>query len=186
MLSRGKEFWRENRVPILAALVALAFVVLSRSGFLQGAHPSVGSPAPEFKVGRLDEGLIDLSEHLGKEVIVLDFWSTSCPPCRVALPIVDRVARDFEGEAVVAYGVSLMDSPRSVRAFLSEAGVRLPIGLDSYGDLAELYGVHGIPHTVVIGRDGTIRDVHVGVGGGYEQWLRNAVREALAAPAPST
>ncbi len=180
MVLKHRRRWREYRFLIGVAALALAYGVLSQTALLQGTHPLVGHKAPDFRVERLKGGFIEPFQHRGKEVVVLDFWSTNCPPCRKGLPLVARVVRAFSGRPVVAYGISIMDPPDHIRAFLRETGVELPIGVDAFGDLADLYGVQGIPHTVVIGMDGTVRAVHVGVGG-FERWLRDAVQEALDA-----
>ncbi len=49
-------------------------------------HPLVGKPAPPFKTVDLNDHPFDLKSHLGKDVILLDFWATSCGPCVMLMP----------------------------------------------------------------------------------------------------
>jgi len=169
---------RQNRFTLAMAALLLGYVAVTQFGLFQGTHPLTGQPAPVFATEDLDGEPIDLAAHAGKDVVVLDFWSTSCPPCRKGLPMVQDIAGEFKGKPLAVYAISIMDEPGRVRQFLGSAGVTLPVAIDGFGDLADLYGVRGIPHTVVIGKDGVVRSVHVGLGG-FERWLRGEVTAAL-------
>jgi len=49
-------------------------------------HPLLGKPAPAFKTVGLDGKPFDLKSQIGKNVVILDFWSTSCQPCLMLMP----------------------------------------------------------------------------------------------------
>ena len=54
-------------------------------------HPMLGQPAPSFELNDMNGNPVNLADHLGKDVVLLDFWATWCPPCVAALPAVTEV-----------------------------------------------------------------------------------------------
>ncbi len=126
-------------------------------------HPLVGKPAPDFKLDLLDGGEVDYLKLKGKKVIILDFWATWCGPCRSAMPIIDDVARYFANRGVALYTVNASEPPEKIRQFMKEMGIQATVALDKDHSVFRDYGVEGIPHTVIIGKDGIIRRVHVGL-----------------------
>lgn len=167
--------------------------------FAEPAMTLVGKPAPQFSLGLLDGGKMSLKQHKGKQVVVLDFFATWCPPCRLVMPtlvsVIDDYARKDKEEGreprVVLYAVSLGDSPEAVRQFQKQLGVKFPVALDKEFVAGKLYKVNPIPHKVVIGKDGTVQAVHLGAGSpgartleellaGYKKQLREELDALLA------
>ncbi len=141
----------------------------------QGAKDSpkelVGKAAPPFTLERLQGGKVKLASHEGKHVVILDFWATWCGPCRRAMPVVEKVAEKFADRGVVLYAVNLQEGPEKIRAFLKEEDLDVDVLLDRKGKVASKYRVKGIPQTVIIGRDGTVKHVEVGFTPGFEKTL---------------
>jgi len=127
-----------------------------------GGRAGVGAVAPDFSLKLLDGGSMKLSQHKGKDIVMLDFWATWCGPCRRALPIVAEIAKEYEGKGVVVYAVNQRESPAAIRRFLKDAKVEINVALDSDGAVGDRYGVEGIPTTVIIDKTGTVRRVHSG------------------------
>lgn len=125
-------------------------------------HPLVGGKAPLFKASLLDDSPFDLEAQLGKNVIILDFWATWCGPCQAALPVLMEVAEKYKSQGVEFYAVDVGETPAVVQDFLVERGFKLTVIMDRDGAISEKYKAEGIPQTVIIGRDGTVRVVHVG------------------------
>lgn len=140
-------------------------------------HVLVGKPAPEFEIDILDGGTFNLAEVKGKEIIILDFWATWCGPCRMAMPILERVAKRFADQDVRLYAVNLEEDIPSIRRFISQQKLGLTTLLDKTGAVGLQYKAHSIPQTVIIGKDGTVQVVHVG----YSADLENAITEELTA-----
>lgn len=127
-------------------------------------HPLIGQPAPQFALVALDgQKAFELDEVLGKRVVVLDFWATWCPPCVEGLPQLAALAQDFANRDVAFYAVNLGEDAATVRKFLTEAEIELPVLLDPQETVAEKYQVRGIPQTVLIGLDGRVHVVHAGL-----------------------
>ena len=148
-----------------------------------GPHPLEGKPAPDFSLHDTQGNMVTLASYKGKDVVVLDFWATWCPACRKGLPVVNAVAKHFAGKPVAVYGVNIREGADLVKAFAKQQGLSLPLLLDDKGLVADDYAVSGIPQTVVIGKDGIIHAVDVGVPlWGFEGALTREVNRALAAP----
>ncbi|HTZ49458.1 MAG TPA: TlpA disulfide reductase family protein, partial [Verrucomicrobiae bacterium] len=134
---------------------------------------SVGTPAPDFALNDLGSHAIKLSEMKGK-VVLLDFWATWCAPCREALPDLELLNRDFKDKGLVVLGVDAEDA-KDQAEFLSKFGYTFRSLVD-YGDkVKNLFGVGGIPTTVLIDQKGTIQIFDTGTST-YDS-LREAVRK---------
>ncbi len=166
-----------NTLWIVLGLALLAFIGLRFFG--GGPHPLEGKAAPSFTLQTLEGETLDLAALKGEKVILLDFWASWCPPCRKGLPVVAGIAREFEDRPVAVYGINVGESPDQARAFIEKSGLDLAVAADTDGAVASKYGVRGIPQTVVIGRDGIITDIHVGLSLNFDGKLRSAVEEAL-------
>jgi thiol-disulfide isomerase/thioredoxin/tetratricopeptide (TPR) repeat protein len=120
-------------------------------------------PAPPFTVETLGGEEVSLSSLKGK-IVVLDFWSTWCKPCRQTLPLVQRLYESMEGRPVriLCMNVWERDAARAgVAPYWKQAGYPMDVGLGSSQD-AKNYGVTGVPALYVIDQDGQIRYQHRG------------------------
>ena len=118
-------------------------------------------PAPNFALTDADGKTVRLSQFTGK-VVLLNFWATWCPPCRVEIPWFVEFQKKYGDRGLVVLGVSVDDDGwKSVRPFLEEMKVnyRMMVGT---GPVADSYGgVDALPTTVMIDRDGRIASKHV-------------------------
>jgi len=127
------------------------------------AEKMAGSPAPDFTLPLLSGGEMTLSKEKGHTVI-LDFWATWCGPCRVAMPAIHLVAKEFAGKGVKLYSINGGEEAEQIKAFLVQMGLEdIPVALDTDMSISNLYKAEGIPQTVIISPDGVIRIVHVGL-----------------------
>lgn len=115
----------------------------------------LGKSAPAFNLADLDGKSVDLSSLRGN-VVLLDFWSTSCGPCIRAMPSIQRVAEAHKGDVIV-WGVSL-DQPDRNKKWLAQHQQEFPTLSDSDYVVSDLYKLQGIPATVLIDRNGKIRN----------------------------
>ncbi len=158
----------------------------------QEESPLLGKPAPAFSLDILDGAKADLASHKDKKVVVLDFWATWCGPCRQALPALIKVTDEYKEKGVVFYAMNQREDAETIKAFLAEAKLACTVALDTDGAVGDLFGVSGIPQTVIIGKDSSVQSVHVGAIPGLEQQLRKELDSLLAgknlveAPAPES
>jgi thiol-disulfide isomerase/thioredoxin len=136
------------------------------------------STAPDIELPLLNGGKLRLSQLRGKKAVVLDFWATWCGPCKKAMPDVAQVAQQWRGRGVDFYAVNMAEDASAVQAFARQQGMTIPVALDN-GSAAQAFGVSGIPHLVVIGRDGTIRSVHTGASNDLQQTLSSELQSAV-------
>ncbi|QDS87050.1 Thiol-disulfide oxidoreductase ResA [Rosistilla ulvae] len=127
-----------------------------------GPHPLVGKPAPEFEAPLMDDSTLNLSKHLGKDVVILDFWATWCGPCRLAMPVISEVAEEFKDKGVVLYAINNAESKAEIEAFLKQSKLAITVARDEDSSIAMTYQVTGFPMTVMIGKSGKVENVHLG------------------------
>lgn len=104
---------------------------------------------------------VHLADYEGK-VVLLNFWGTWCPPCRVEVPAFVELQEAYRDRGFVIVGVAVEDTAEAVRAFASEMRVNYPIAM-STEHLENAYGpIYGLPLSYFIARDGSICRKHFG------------------------
>ena len=118
--------------------------------------------APDFELITLTGETAKLSDYKGKKVI-LNFWATWCPPCRVEMPYMESYYEKYkesENVEILAVNMSNMERGRSktVKEFVNEHNLTFPILLDEDGEVTDLYEVRRYPTTFIINTEGIITD----------------------------
>lgn len=117
-----------------------------------------GQPLPAL-AGFVLEG--DLPSFAGK-VVVLDFWASWCGPCRASFPVLDALNKTYAGRGVVLVGVNLDKDAAKMTAFLKAHPVSFAIVRDAGQKLVKEARINAMPTTLIVGRDGVIREIHSG------------------------
>lgn len=146
-------------VALVAALLALLAWRLThaqgaevRAALARGARP----PAPAFTLERLDrEGELSLASLRGKAVVV-NFWASWCVPCKEEAPVLEAAWRKYRSQGLVLVGIDFDDFRTDARRFAKENGITYPLVYDRTGDVAELYGLKGVPETFFVDRRGRL------------------------------
>jgi len=152
--------------------------------------PQVGDLAPGFALYSLEgKGeYIRLSKLCGKEVkkeekkyiVVLDFFATSCIPCKKELPILQKVYEKYKDKDVMVF---LIDSEkiekRKLSRFLKNRKVTIPVLLDPYKKTYQRYGLYGLPALFVIDEDGKIYFLYKGALSNLEEKLEEILGELI-------
>ncbi|HTW93929.1 MAG TPA: TlpA disulfide reductase family protein [Tepidisphaeraceae bacterium] len=132
-----------------------------------------GQPAPDFSLAEINGGQLSLSQFKGK-VVVLDFWATWCPDCRQSLPHLQALAN--KGIQVLA--VDEGEDSSTIRSFLNQNHYTFTVVQDTNGSVLASYGLHDIPTTIIIGRDGDVRNIIPWTGPQSSDDIDAAVRQA--------
>jgi len=146
---------------------------------------AVGSSAPDFRAVTVESTprVRTLADYAG-HVVLLNVWATWCGPCRVEMPSMEALHRDFapKGLRVVAVSIDQIAGAPQIREYARELGLTFDILHDSSQAISRAYQVQGYPQSFVIGRDGTIRRKWIGA----EDWnspSNRALMTALLEPA---
>jgi len=145
----------------------------------------VGKEAPAFTLDLLGGGKLDLAEHKGKHVVILDFWASWCGPCRKAMPVYAKIAEEYKEKGVAFYAVNLAESAETARGFLEKVGVQCAVALDADGNVGKKYGAASIPMSVIIGKDGIVTNVHAGFSDALAAQLKQELDALLKGGEPS-
>jgi peroxiredoxin len=129
-----------------------------------GGVVRVGGFAPDFSLPDLNQEMHSLGEHRG-EAVILNFWTTWCPPCRFEMPALQQAFERYSDQGLVILGVNLTESDDRdlIGPYREELGLTFPILLDLKSQVSgDLYRVLGLPTSVFIDRSGIVREIYIG------------------------
>ncbi len=132
----------------------------------------------ELTAPDLDGREVDVASAAGT-VRLVDFWATWCEPCKDAMPVLDRLARELGPAGLRVYGVSIDEDPARVAAFLQRQPLSFPILRDRGAQRLSRLDVSFMPVTLVVDRRGVIRYVHQGWDAGRAEEERREVEALL-------
>jgi cytochrome c biogenesis protein CcmG/thiol:disulfide interchange protein DsbE len=122
---------------------------------------AIGDRAPDFTVPAVPSGSLALSKYR-RQVVVLNFWATWCPPCVEETPSLEQFAERMQGQGVVVVGVSVDDNPNALQEFVRRYGITYAIGLDPDRSLAARFGTFQFPETYILDRHGRLAEKLIG------------------------
>ena len=148
----------------------------------------VGSKAPPIQGVTLDgtRRQKTLADYSGK-VLLINVWATWCEPCRVEMPSIEKLHREFasQGLAVVAISVDDPGAEERIRDFVKEYGLTFEVLHDPGQVTTRNYQIVAYPETFVVARDGTIRRKLIGAADWSSDANRALVRELLGSSTAS-
>jgi len=121
----------------------------------------IGQPAPQFTLQDLDGREVSLNQYKDK-IVILDFWATWCAPCRMTMPMLDRLQEQYSGKLVLL-AVNLNEPKNMVREYVLRESLSSRVLLNEDGSVGSQYGVIGIPMQVLIDQDGTVQYLMTGI-----------------------
>ncbi len=136
-------------------------------------------PGPEFSLMDSSGKTVTLSQYKGK-VLLLDFWATWCPPCRASIPALKELNKEYEGKEFDIVGMNLDEDPSVVTPFMEQIGINYKILLAGHSDVAERYGVQGIPAFFLLNQKGEVVKKWTGFAPSYAKEWRQAIDQLLA------
>ena len=195
---------RSQWLAVIGAVVLLLAGVLYAMETMapDAAHAALGDPAPAFAaplvppadsapalsapgdsagVPLRDGPVRTLADYEGG-VLLLNFWATWCEPCKVEMPSMEALHRDYGPHGLHVVAVSEDDArvtPAALRAYADELGLTFDILRDTAHAMTAPYQVIGYPTTYVIARDGTVRRRWVGAVDWNSPSNRTFVRQLL-------
>ena len=159
-----------RKIPILAVgvplLIFLAILIVgmlesSREGGRPGVNDTLGEVKvstdanTDFRVTTLDGRQLHLSDLRGS-IVMIDFWSSWCPPCRAEAPTLAEAYKRWSQLGVEFVGISIWDDENEVRDFIKTYNIDYPNAIDEDGSIAVEFGVRGIPEKFFVNPQGEI------------------------------
>lgn len=121
-------------------------------------------------------------DGLRGDVVLLDFWGSWCPPCRMSVPMLADLHERFAGKSFRLVGISSDDSERTWREFIADHHMNWPEYIDLDGRMQAIFEISAFPTFVVLDREGGIQFRQSGLGGNTQNELEAAIRGALLKP----
>jgi len=140
-------------------ILSLSLAVLT-SPLLAGAAGQLGDPAAPLRIAEWVKGKpVDLAALKGKQVAVVEFWATWCPPCRASIPHLTELQKKFKD--VVFIGIS-DEKVDTVKKFVAKMGAQMDytVAVDDARQTSKgymgAYGINGIPHAFIVDKQGRV------------------------------
>lgn len=175
---------RQQWALVLAVVAVLGLALFAATRYLgDELFPvAVGSDAPPLRAVTLDAAkrVKTLADYRGK-VVLLNVWATWCEPCRVEMPSIEKLHREFGGRGLSVVAVSVDDAGAEdhIRDFAKELKLTFEILHDPSQATKSSYQIAGFPETFIIGREGKIRKKVIGAADWSSEANRALIRELV-------
>ena len=180
--------WRAHSSSFLLVMLALAAILL------HAPFPSAPAQAQDVRLlmpvkvkpPALDFMLDDLNgrtwtlEGLRGKVVVINFWATSCPVCRVEMPTLQEFWKRMKKVDVQVLTIHVGGTEQEVRDFVRQYKLNLPVLHDPFKRVARAWGVFQLPITFVLDTEGKL--AYVAFGG--RNWLNPEIASMVMALRP--
>jgi peroxiredoxin len=136
--------------------------------------------APDFTLLNLQNETVSLSDFTGK-VVILNFWATYCPPCRVEIPDFIHLQDQYGKEGLVVIGISTdQNGEQILPGYVHAMKINYPILLATSKVIEDYGNIYALPVTFVIDRDHRILKQYTGMV--TQDELAPVVQKALGLP----
>jgi|YNPNPStandDraft_1061719.scaffolds.fasta_scaffold16464_3 peroxiredoxin len=165
--------------PHLMMLGCALMVLSCCTSSLKMPQPlEAGTAAPPFTLTSTTAGPVSLSDFSGR-LVLLNFWSTTCPPCLEELPVLATLDRDYQDEVLAVVTVCVYSSAREIEETLDRSGVDLLVLVDEECQICSAYHIGGLPTTYLIDGNSTIRQSWLGYGKNMEETFRAGIEQLV-------
>jgi cytochrome c biogenesis protein CcmG, thiol:disulfide interchange protein DsbE len=142
-----------------------------------------GALAPNVTLTDAQRQAVRLPLQKG-QVLYVDFWASWCGPCRQSFPWMNAMQAKYQAQGLQIIGINLDQHPGAADKFLAQTPAKFTVMFDPQGVSARLYGVKGMPTSVLIDRDGRVIQLHAGFSEASRAALERQLQSALASKRP--
>ena len=172
-------------LPLLVVLGGSALGQASRASSGTSAKAPNARPPLELKLPRYPSRKVHNLANDRGNVVLLDVWATWCEPCRVAMPVYERLLKQYRKRGFKVYAINVDEDQDDIRPFIELTKLSLPVLLDQDGEIAETkLGVRVMPTSFVLDRQGRIRHMHEGFAPDSLAKYQAEIEALLAEKAP--
>jgi cytochrome c biogenesis protein CcmG/thiol:disulfide interchange protein DsbE len=157
-----KIFFRKSALTI-STLVIVGFLGLLVWGMLNkepitglSGVTMVNRPAPDFSLKTFEGTKISMEADLRGKPVIINFWASWCPPCRIEAPLIERTWRAYKNRGLIFLGINIQDRKEDALNYIREFDITYPNGPDPTGEITIDYGVSGLPVTFFVSRNGEV------------------------------
>lgn len=171
------------RMNAFIAYVVLGLAIVLVSGCARPQPETeqmlqIDSAAPEFALPDLGGQTVALKDFRGK-VVMVEFWATWCGPCRMSMPLMESLQKEFASDMVLL-AVNVQETREDVLDYVRAHGVHSRVLLDAEGSVGAAYGADSIPMQILIDRKGIVRHVQAGFGPDTASQLRSEIQKLVS------
>jgi len=143
-----------------SALLLIAGMLLFPA--CSGTENTDSSAAPDFSLNDLSGQPVSLSSLKGRTVLI-NFWTTTCPPCVAEMPHFQELQQDWAARDDVALlAINMGESAATVGTFIQKNNYSFPVLLDSQLNVSSKYKIRYTPTSILIGKDGQVKQKVIG------------------------
>ena len=143
---------KSNFLTVSVILLTLFIQPIQANDMLMDPMPAA-NPAPDFNLMGMDGETHTLEDLKGKFVLV-NFWATWCNPCKVEMPLLEKLHQTLKSEKFTVLGLHVGPGPENIEEFKKLMPISFPIYVDM--DLEVNWGVPGLPTTFLMNPEGKL------------------------------
>ena len=147
----------------LVMLLAVAAHAGAQAGSAGPAATMLGKPFPPLSFTAVEGRVIDVTALKG-QVVLVDFWASWCKPCQRETPNLVAAYGKYRDQGFEIVGINLDRDRAKFEKYLADNGVTWPQYFDGLGwrnKIADRFGVHGVPASFLLDRDGIVRGANL-------------------------
>ena len=143
---------KSNFLTVSLIILTLFIQPIQANDMLLDPMPAA-NPAPDFNLMGMDGKTHTLEDLKGKFVLV-NFWATWCNPCKVEMPLLEKLHQTLKSEKFTVLGLHVGPGPENIEEFKKLMPISFPIYVDM--DLEVNWGVPGLPTTFLMDPEGKL------------------------------
>lgn len=165
-----------GKVVLVIGIVSLVGIVLAGVALILFAPPTeaipqpveeakppveVSYPAPSLTAENI-QGKAESLEDYRNQVVLINVWTTWCPPCKEEIPTLVAFYNAHAGEGFVIVAINGGESRQEIGNFVEQNNMTFPVWLDPNEDALHTLKNHILPSSYAVDRAGNVRYVWAG------------------------
>lgn len=149
-------------VGVLVVVLLAVLVVNEVASSPSMERAQVGRALGDFGLTNLQGQTVHLRDYAGQTVLI-NAWATWCPPCKAEMPDLNAYYQAHRAEGFMLLAINAGEPASHAAGFAQQQGLAFPVLLDPHTALLEALGVLSFPTSIVVGPDGVVKAIHIGV-----------------------
>ena len=113
--------------------------------------------APDFEINLIDGTVFKLSDYLKNKIIIINFFTTWCGPCKMEIPELNSFYDRNKDSDIIMIGVDVGETTGTLNGFMHENKIHYPVAIAAKDSkIVTEYLISAFPTTVLIGYNGTV------------------------------